>query len=775
MVQGDADSVIACLEKDLVRPNAEPLSRARSLELLSEQYHRLSDIGEARRYWDEALSLRQQTFGDSSAEAAVGYAYQARYHNYMAAPQADHQHLAFVEGARAKHLLKTRQGQIDPLERVLILREYGYAYKVSEMDRGMDNHHRLATTRSFFREALGAAIAVQDTIWIAQVTHDIGNTFNDEVGCCGGGLPIQTHRALVDSANHRYQRSISLMTAAGFGTSEAVMMDHFTTALLYGSAYVGDSCGRAITAYDEALRVMLRQAGNSAQADPLTYEARISNPAQMVELLYLRAVAFKNWDDKHPAPIHIDDAIRTMEAAVPYWEQLLRDYRSRDIEKVTGSYSHFPFRLGSELFLRRYIREGHPEDLHNSLLWSERNRDASLQRKRLLAELPPTKGRDTLLPGTTTLVAPKGSVVIAFNQTSFHGAFVVDENGLSVTELEEIPAALDQSTGRFNEFAVGQEGWTPERYAQESYAWYAKLLKPVLEHRQVREVVVVPYGSLALLPFEALCTSPVAHQWSEVAFLGKHYTVRYARSVMEALVPSIDCARAGAFLATADVDSLAELPFGKALTDRLHADLPGSALDHDLTGNELAGALASSGLIHLATHGVNPATPDAAPFLLLSDGAWSTDALFNASSQRTLAVLSTCSSGSGRNYQGEGVMSIAHAFLSAGTKCVVHTLWPVDDRATSEILSGFYEGLDQDLLASEALQRAKVDFIARHADDGLADPFYWSGIVITGTDVRLEPAQGSAGWYAIGAVLILAWSGYMYSKRARRSRALAET
>ncbi|MBK6755592.1 MAG: CHAT domain-containing protein [Flavobacteriales bacterium] len=134
---------------------------------------------------------------------------------------------------------------------------------------------------------------------------------------------------------------------------------------------------------------------------------------------------------------------------------------------------------------------------------------------------------------------------------------------------------------------------------------------------------------------------------------------------------------------------------------------------------------------------MNPATPDAAPFLLLSDGAWAATALQDELSRRTLAVLSTCSSGSGRNYQGEGVMSIAHAFLGAGTKAVVHTLWPVDDRATSEILRDFYNGLQEGLPASEALARSKTDFIARHAADGLADPFYWSGIVLTGTDVHL--------------------------------------
>ncbi len=770
MIHGETESVISWLEKDLARPAADPLSRARSLELLGEQYHRLSDIGEAKKYWDDALLLRQLTFGDSSAEAAVGHAYQARYHSYMASPQADHIRLAHVESARAKHLTRSRKGRIAPTEGVMILREYAYACKVWEMDRGLDNHARLVTTRSLYREALRAAMAAHDTIWIAQVTHDIGNTFTDEAGRHDSPVPTQE---TVDSALLCYHRSIALMNAAGFGTSEAVMMDHFTTALLYKAAYGPDSCSGAIAAYDRALRTMLQHVGHPPDVDPLIYDAHITNPAQMVELFYLRALSLRLRDDVYPEDNYVDGAIRTLEAAVPYWEHLLRDYRSRDIEKVVGSYGHYPFMPGSEMYLRRYIRKGDAEDLHRSLIWSERNRGASLQRKRLLAGLPINAGNDPSL-APSGLIALKGSVIIAFNHSGFKAAFVVDEKGLSVTELGELPADLNRTTGRFDAFTVGQPGSTPERYAADSYAWYARLLKPVLDNRQVREIVIVPYGSLALLPFEALSTSPAAEQWSEVAFLGKQYTVRYARSVAEALMPHAICSAENAFIATVGADTLADMPFAKALTAEMHTDFNASTRNTDLSGEELVGALASPGLIHLATHGVNPATPDAVPFLLLSDGAWPATSLRDELSHRTLAVLSTCSSGSGRNYQGEGVMSIAYALLGAGTKSVVHTLWPVDDRSTNEILGDFYKGLAKGLPASEALGQAKTAFIARHTDDGLADPFYWSGIVITGTDVRMEPVRNNPWWYAVGALPILA-GGYMFFKRRRRSRALAET
>jgi len=769
MHKGDTQGVIQRLEHALAASteNISPIQRARILETLGEQYHRLSDIGEAKRKWDEALLLRQQMFGDSSAEAAVGYAYRTRYHNYMAASQHDHQRLAFQVAARAKHLFSTRKGLVQPTERILLQREFAFAHKVAANAWQEQEHRKQTRTRSYFREALRTAIAAHDTIWTAQVLHDIGNTYTDESGWAG--LPVPKS-VIVDSAHACYQRSIALMTAAGFGTSEAVMMDYYTTALLYKYAYGPDSIRSSLAAFDKALRTMLQHAGQPATVDPLLYDARITNAAQMVELLHQRAELQQHWIDLNTELQQLNDAIRSIEASVPYWDQILRNYKSSDLEKVTGSYSHFPFRLGSKLFLQRYHLTGNRDDLYTSFQWSERNRNALAQRKRIMIGLHPTLMNEPAMD-PSTIAAPKGTVVIAYNRPG--SAFVIDENGLSETALPEIPLDPDNSTGTFREFDVASQAWTPDKYATEGYRWYKHLLAPILEQHEGRTIVIVPYGSLALLPFDALCTSPTATQWSDVAFLARTHTVRYARSVAEALSPNAQCSRSDAFFTTAQTDSLADLPFARTLIDRLHASFSGSEFNGDLDQAGLVNAFTTSGLLHIATHGVNPAVPDAAPFLLLADGPWSSTALHDAEVQRTLAVLSTCSSGSGRNYQGEGVMSIAHAFLGAGTKSVVHTLWPVDDRATSEILDGFYTGLDEGLSASQALQRSKADFIQRHAEDGLADPFYWSGVVLSGRDVELETEVHDAWWYAIGAALILSGGGYMFSRRSKRARDLA--
>lgn len=762
MIHGDVRGVMHRLEVgiDQLPPDAPPLQRVRMLELLGEQYHRLSDIGHAKTYWDEGLRLRQVAFGDSSAEAAVGYAYRARYHNYMAASQLDHQRSAFQVASRAKHLLNARADRIDPGERTLILREYAYAHKVVDLYERTEHHAHLVRTRTFFRQALHAAATAQDTIWMAQVLHDIGNTFTDEAGDVD--LPVPK-RTIVDSAQACYQRSIALMTTAGFGNSDAVMMDHYTTALLYRYAYGPDSVALAVEAFDRALRTMLQQVGQPPDADPLQYAPRIANPAQMVELLYQRADLLQKWIDPRTELQQVNDAIRTIEAAVPYWEQMLRESKSHELQKVTGSYSHFPFRLGSLLYLHRHRLTGDRDDLLASLRWCERNRNALDQRKRMNLGLDPSSTNGPELHRTDP-IAPSGTVVIVFNHPGSGLVYVIDETGLSVTEIPEFPADPDHSTGSFKAFPVADPKWTPATYAREGHRWYDLLLAPVLEHHDARNIIIVPYGSLALVPFEALCTSPTATAWANVAFVGRTHTVRYARSVSDALAPTSTCPRTNAMFATTVADGLSALPFAQALAARLHASFAESDLDPALDRRALLGSLNDPGLLHIASHGANPGVPDSDPQLHLADGTWPATSILNERTRRTLVVLSTCSSGSGRNFQGEGVMSIAHAFLGAGAKAVVHTLWPVDDRATSEIIEGFYAALDAGLPASEALHQAKLEFIAHHADDGLAHPFYWSGVVLSGAEIDLEPTSNHTTWYAVVVGLLLLAGAYWFNR-----------
>ena len=70
-----------------------------------------------------------------------------------------------------------------------------------------------------------------------------------------------------------------------------------------------------------------------------------------------------------------------------------------------------------------------------------------------------------------------------------------------------------------------------------------------------------------------------------------------------------------------------------------------------------------------------------------------------------LVVLSCCHSGRG-TVTAEGVVGIARAFLGAGARSVLVSLWAIDDKATMEFMIRFYENQSCGYSAGLSLDRA---------------------------------------------------------------------
>lgn len=145
-------------------------------------------------------------------------------------------------------------------------------------------------------------------------------------------------------------------------------------------------------------------------------------------------------------------------------------------------------------------------------------------------------------------------------------------------------------------------------------------------------------------------------------------------------------------------------------------------------------------IIHLAAHGVsNESEPDRAA-LVFTPGNQSEDGLWQAREIRRtrlnagLVVLSACETGSGFLQGQEGVMNLARAFLTAGAKSVVASLWSVDDRSTATLMESFYGHLSKGMTARDALRQAQLDFIRDYGDK--AKPYLWAGFEVIGDGTR---------------------------------------
>jgi hypothetical protein len=95
--------------------------------------------------------------------------------------------------------------------------------------------------------------------------------------------------------------------------------------------------------------------------------------------------------------------------------------------------------------------------------------------------------------------------------------------------------------------------------------------------------------------------------------------------------------------------------------------------------------------------------------------------------------------------RGEGVQSFSRAFLAAGARSAVTTLWRVADAPTADFMAIFYHHLQQGLSRDEALRRAKLRFLASHSAQ--ADPHFWGSFVLTGDALR--PIPRAVEWKTI--------------------------
>jgi len=169
-------------------------------------------------------------------------------------------------------------------------------------------------------------------------------------------------------------------------------------------------------------------------------------------------------------------------------------------------------------------------------------------------------------------------------------------------------------------------------------------------------------------------------------------------------------------------------------------------------------------ILHIATHGIFDDKNPMMSRLVFSktndsidDGLLNVYELYSLSLNADMAVLSSCNSGYGKLQQGEGVMSMARAFLYAGVPGIVMSQWSINDKSSKKIMSYFYEYLNNGLSKARALQKAKMNYL-QNADGLTANPYFWAGFVVIGNPLPVLFSTGVWDWWLlIVPALLLGW------------------
>lgn len=291
---------------------------------------------------------------------------------------------------------------------------------------------------------------------------------------------------------------------------------------------------------------------------------------------------------------------------------------------------------------------------------------------------------------------------------------------------------------------------------QEARQLHQAILQPIQEVEHGRRLVAVRDGQLHLVPFDALLdaagrfvveTHSVVYAPSATSFhllMQEGRTAKARQSLLA--VGGLPYSRSGLLQVSLErefrADRFADLPAsGDEIKVAQAALRPGNATL--LTGREATESafkrldLAQYRTIHLAVHGsASERNPQRAALVLLSDPAGGEDGFLQASEvvqlrlDADLVVLSACETAVGPLQGQEGIATLSRAFLLAGARAVVSTLWPVSDSFSLFLMKRFYAHLAAGQPASAALTMAKRDVLRQFGDKVV--PYQWAGFALEG-------------------------------------------
>ena len=343
-------------------------------------------------------------------------------------------------------------------------------------------------------------------------------------------------------------------------------------------------------------------------------------------------------------------------------------------------------------------------------------------------------------------------------------------------EIREVPVGKEQlikKVSRFREL-ISEGSKSQDELLSLSQDLYEILIKPIAFKISKDRVIISPHGPLHYLPFQLL------HDGEK--YLIENHTLNYIpsatvlrylanKSPIGPLEPDGETNFA-ATTVTTTVDDSGYLPgwgtetvtesvyenqnsgppksillLGNPDLDSEALNLPYSEIEIDnaatffpesmkLSRSEasetnLKNKASSYDILHFATHATfDNDEPFNSALLLASDGSndgrLTLEEIYQLKLKPSLVVLSACDTGLGKYSAGDEIIGFYRAFMYAGAKSIIATLWPVSDEATSYLINEFYQSLKKNSLG-ESLRMAQLKTKEKYPN-----PANWGGFVLVG-------------------------------------------
>ena len=279
---------------------------------------------------------------------------------------------------------------------------------------------------------------------------------------------------------------------------------------------------------------------------------------------------------------------------------------------------------------------------------------------------------------------------------------------------------------------------------------YDLIIEPIKDSLQDGELIIVPDGQLFLVPFNALHPAGTKEE-----YLFEFFRIRIVPSLttLKLISDSPECEGGALLVGDPHHSNTRLLPHAKEEVKRIEKLLHQKTqnvttlVEEQATKQKVLEQINSAALLHIAAHG----KVDGGEIDLAGNDVLTMADLQGVKLKARLAVLSCCDTGQGK-VTSDGVVGIARAFLGAGARSVLVTLWAVDDKASMSFMEKFYEQLVDGKSATVALQQTLNDFKSRSEhrhlffrSNNFSAVKYWAPFVLIGDDVAFRFGETEHG------------------------------
>lgn len=728
-VKGNTDlalkEILIKIKKLETNSNKNSLLLSQHYNLAGEIYYHFSDIGEAYEYWYKSYVLIKEHFDTNSIYIAENYSLFARYHNFKINIDS-----AFYYATKSIDICRAKKDSVKLIPINKIYREFAYALKIK------NEKINYLSSREESRKYLDSALYFNNkyfptnTIYNAQILHDIGNTYTDVTGYYNAVLKNR-NKAIENlaKANRYYNQSLSIVKTINGNKHDKIATLYFVKGLSYTYCYKYDSLNTVLEYYQKGLCALSPQYNDESIYSTPNLKHHFTNPTLALTILRFKIDAFYYLYLKTKDITYLEHCYNHSIVAVELWETVFKNLKTHEIHQALEIYGAAPFDAiiphGNEYYqLTKDIKVK-----QNVFKWIDLNKYSTILKYQIENKAISFKSNNATVFEIRNKLQKNEAIIEYYINSEGLMCSVITKNSFDLFPINNSFKAENKA----DSLLIHIKNHNPSAYCKIAKFLFDTILNPYIKNisKEINHLIIIPHGKLSQVPFDALVLNK-ASNYSKADFLIKHFNISYALSCNLLFNGKENyLLNKNISVISPQYTQYSKLPFSKVLINELKSSF--NLSNFTLTD------VSKKSILQISAHAYCDYQDSRNSYVLISDNQkLSLNQISNTKLNYKLAILNACETANGDIETGEGVINFSRHFYLAGIKSTITTLWKVDDEATATVIRNFYDELKNGNNTITSLHNSKLNYINNIKSIDDYDPYYWAGLIYSGKDLALE-------------------------------------